>query len=370
MINTFTSYQIITRDLERSIERIQHQPLVQRETEYYLENISKVKTIEEFVEDERLFNYAMKAHGLADMAYAKAFMVKVLEEGVRNEDSFANRLSDKRYVEFARTFDFEQYGEDATTFNPAREKTIELYGFAAIADGIPSDTQSEETAYYLENLPKVRSVDDLMEDARLLDFVLQAYDLEEIAGDEELIRNILESDFNDPESFVNQSGDDRYKSLAKNFNFAEHGAATTTFSEARQPSVDLYLRQTLEEDAGESNEGVRLALYFERKIPEISNWYEILGDPALAEVVRVALGLPDSFAQADIDKQVKFFESRLDLADFSDPEGLSRFMARFTSLWEFSNPSSQAASPILQLFNQPEFGISGDLLLTMARLKR
>ena len=56
--------------------------MVDRETKYYLENISKVKTIDEFVKDDRLFRYAMKAHGLEDMAYAKAFMVKALKEGV------------------------------------------------------------------------------------------------------------------------------------------------------------------------------------------------------------------------------------------------------------------------------------------------
>ena len=53
-----------------------------RETKYYLENIAKVKTIEEFVKNDRLFSYAMKAHGLEDMAYAKAFMVKALKEGI------------------------------------------------------------------------------------------------------------------------------------------------------------------------------------------------------------------------------------------------------------------------------------------------
>jgi len=42
----------------------------------------------------------MKAFGLEDMTFAKAFMRKVLTEGVATA-TFANRLSDKRYADFA-----------------------------------------------------------------------------------------------------------------------------------------------------------------------------------------------------------------------------------------------------------------------------
>jgi len=106
MLNTYLSYQLINRDIDRSIDRIGKQPLVDRETKYYLDNITKVKTVDDFVSDSRLFKYAMKAFGLGDMDYAKAFMAKALKEGVEDPDSFANKLSDKRYAEFVRTFNF------------------------------------------------------------------------------------------------------------------------------------------------------------------------------------------------------------------------------------------------------------------------
>ena len=90
MLTTIASFSQIARDLDRSLETTSQQPAVARETAYYLENISKVKSTEEFLEDDRLFNYAMTAHGLAEMSYAKAFMRKVLDEGVDANDSFAN----------------------------------------------------------------------------------------------------------------------------------------------------------------------------------------------------------------------------------------------------------------------------------------
>jgi hypothetical protein len=257
LVSTYTSYQLITRDIDRSIDQVEKQPVTKRETEYYLANISKAKSIEDFLGDDRLFKYAMKAFGLKDMDYAKAFMRKVLKEGVEDPDSFANSLTDKRYLEFAKTFDFQGFGSTATVFNRAQQGT-----------------------------------------------------------------------------------------------------------------VDKYLRQTLEEDAGKQNEGVRLALYFERKASSLTSFYQVLADPALSQVVRTALGLPDSFASADVDKQVAFFASKIDIADFKDPEKLSKFMLRFTSLWETSNPTSSTQTSVSVLFGQPaEFGISTDLMMAMQKMK-
>ncbi len=83
MLSTYVSYQLIAKDLTKALNRVESQPVVDRETKYYQENITKVTSIEEFVKDDRLFRYAMKAHGLEEMTYAKAFMVKALKEGVR-----------------------------------------------------------------------------------------------------------------------------------------------------------------------------------------------------------------------------------------------------------------------------------------------
>lgn len=257
MISTLASYTNITSDLTSSLQRVREQPPVERETEYYLANIGNVDTIEDLVEDTRLFNYAMRAHGLGDMLYAKAFMVKVLEEGRDAEDSFANTLADGRYRDFAETFDFNRYGSTATTFG-----------------------------------------------------------------------------------------------------------------RAQQGVVDMFLRQTLEEDAGVSNEGVRLALYFERKAPELESIYSILADRALGTVVRTALNLPETTALLDLDKQVELISERLDIDDLKDPEKLDEFLKRFTNLWELANPTSSGAQTAGLLFGgAQQFGISPELMLTIQQLK-
>ena len=49
----------------------------------------------------------------------------------------------------------------------------------------------------------------------------------------------------------------------------------------------------LEEEAGDDNAGVRLALYFQRKAETITSPYDILADDALFEVFKVIYQLPD-----------------------------------------------------------------------------
>ncbi|WP_439330969.1 DUF1217 domain-containing protein [Mesorhizobium carmichaelinearum] len=372
LLSTFTSYQLITKDIAKSIDRIEQQPTVDRDTQYYLANITKVKSIDDFVNNDRLFKYAMKAYGLEDMDYAKAFMVKALKEGVSDSNSFANKLTDKRYAAFVSAFNFAANGADATIYNKAQQLVTKNYATQAQIAGLDpnSDYVKGETTYYLANITKVKSVDDLMSNSRLYTYALAAYGLDSATEDKDLIKQVLQSKVSDPDSVANKQTNPAYAGLALAFNFEANGENATTINPAQQPTVDKYLRQTLEEDAGQTNEGVRLALYFQRKAPDITSWYDVLADTALASVVRTALGLPDSFATADIDKQAQLFEQKLDLTDFTDPAKLTKFLTRFTSMYEINNPTSTAVTSVSVLFAQPvTVGISTDLMMAMQKLK-
>lgn len=372
MLSTYTSYQLITKDIGKSLDRIERQPVVDRDTKYYLANITKVKSIDDFVKNDRLFKYAMKAYGLEDMDYAKAFMVKALKEGVSNPDSFANKLTDKRYAEFVSAFNFAAHGADATVYSKAQQMVTANYATQARIAGIDPNSAyvKGETTYYLANIPKVKSIDDLMSNERLYTYALASFGLDSATEDRSFIKQVLQGGVRDPESVANKQKDPAYAALASAFNFEANGANATTYVAAQQPTVDKYMRQTLEEDAGQSNEGVRLALYFDRKAATITNWYDVLADTALASVVRTALGLPDSFASADVDKQAQLFEQKLDIADFTDPAKLGRFLTRFTSMWEINNSTSPAVTSASVLFAQPlTVGISTDLMMAMQKLR-
>ncbi|MGL4405447.1 MAG: DUF1217 domain-containing protein, partial [Notoacmeibacter sp.] len=104
MMATISTYSAINANLERSISRVAEMPANARASAEFLDRIGNIKTVDAFMKDDRVFTYALKAHGLEDMAYAKAFIRKVLEEGTDSKTAFANKLADPRYKELAETF--------------------------------------------------------------------------------------------------------------------------------------------------------------------------------------------------------------------------------------------------------------------------
>jgi hypothetical protein len=258
MLSTVADYQRISKDMNRSLSITAKKPDVSRETAYYLANIGKVTSIDGFLKDYRLFSYAMKAYGLSDMVYAKAFMRKVLTEGTQDTKSFANKLSDPRYREFANTFNFALLGSNATKVAAAQTGT------------------------------------------------------------------------------------------------AQH-----------------YVQQVMEQDAGNQNDGVRLALYFARKASSIKTPYQILADKALTQVVQTALGISPSTSAADIDKQASMLSKLITFSDFQDPAKVSKFTQRFAAMWDASQGPSATGFSIPQILigQSMQTGIDFDTLTRLQTIR-
>ena len=109
------------------------------------------------------------------------------------------------------------------------------------------------------------------------------------------MRKVLTEGIDDSDSFANRLTDNRYREFAEAFNFARYGTTTTIFDRTRQGTVDRYVRQTLEEDAGSAERGRAAGALFpaqgggHRRAP-----IGILADAALLKVVQTALGIaPD-----------------------------------------------------------------------------
>lgn len=226
-----------------------------------------------------------------------------------------------------------------------------------------------ESAYYMKKIGAVRSIDDFLKDTRLFKFAMTAFGLEDMAHAKGFVRKILTEGIDSPKSLANRLTDDRFKAFARTFDFAAKGEATTASAATGQAVVDRYVRQTLETSAGEENDGVRLALYFQRTAPTVKSAYGLLADEALWTVVKTVLGFPAEMANADITKQAAAVNKRLDVSSLSDPEKLKRFITRFTAMWDAQNVQS---SPILMLFGNggggaPSVGL--DLAMSFYNLK-
>jgi hypothetical protein len=257
MMNAISEYRNLTREMGKTLSRLASEPEIKRDIAYYRQNISKIKSIEDFMGNQRIYRFAMSAFGMEDLTYAKAMIRKVLVEGTDDNRAFAFSLADPRFRDFAQTFNFKAYG-----------------------------------------------------------------------------------------------------------------SSTTAFDRTQQGVIDRYLRNSLEERAGQSNEAVRLALYFDRKASGISTEYGILADRAIYAVVRTALGLPDAMASSDIDIQAKLLAGRVKVSDFADPQKRTAFVTRFLAMSQASNAATESTSPALALYAGAPAGIEMGTLLSLQSLKK
>jgi len=172
MLSTSATYRLITRDLDRSLEQKSTEKSVALASDYYLKNIGAVKSIDDFLKNTRLFNYAMKAFGLEDMAYAKAYMRKVLVEGVADSASLANRLNDDRFVRFATVFNFARDGAVTTATIEARQGVVDRYVRQDLEVSAGEGNEGVRLAlYFLREAPKVASAYGLLADPALWEVV-------------------------------------------------------------------------------------------------------------------------------------------------------------------------------------------------------
>lgn len=77
-----------------------------RDSEYFIQNINEIRTAEELVSDRRLLGVALGAFGLQEDLNNRYFVQKILEEGASSEDALANRLPDERYRQLSEAFGF------------------------------------------------------------------------------------------------------------------------------------------------------------------------------------------------------------------------------------------------------------------------
>ncbi len=228
------------------------------------------------------------------------------------------------------------------------------------------------TNYYRANISKAKTVDAFVNDYRLFSYAMKAYGLGEMTQSKGLVRKLLTEYPADPKALVNKMTDPRFKAFAKAFDFAGKGANATSAPAATSLAIDKYLQQTIEEDAGAQNEGVRLALYFKRQAPTVASAYGVLADKSLLKVVRTVFNIPSQSSAQSIDTQAAMLKKFVDPKDFQDPAKLARLIDRFTAMWDMSNASSSAPATALSgYFDSPStIGMDAGMLLSLQKFQR
>lgn len=237
-----------------------------------------------------------------------------------------------------------------------------------------SATLQRENDYFLENIGNVNTAEDLVKDRRLLEVALAAFGLDDQIDMKALVQKVLEEGSSADDALASRLGDDRWVSFTEAFGFGPGETKKTGDAQAMLDLVHTHKVQSFEVAIGEQDTTMRTALYAQRElvplvaedesgeVPSVNTqWYNIIGQPQLHSMMQVALGLPESIGQTDVDQQVKAFRAASekyfgtdDLSTFSDPEQMDKlvniYLARADiAAYQSSTSPAATALTLLQL---------------------
>ncbi len=203
---------------------------------------------------------------------------------------------------------------------------------------------ARDIAYFEQNIGKINSAEELVNDRRLLKVALGAFGLDADIDSRAFIRKILEEGTLAPDALANRLADKRYHALSSTFGFGDLAVPANKVSDFAGKITTLYKERRFEVAIGEQDDNMRLALNLRRDLAQIAEketsantkWYEIMGQPPLRKVFETAFGLPSSFATINLDKQLDTFKERAekafgssDISQFTDPDKQEKLIRLF-----------------------------------------
>jgi hypothetical protein len=151
MVGLVASFNLLTSNTSRTIDQIAKLPSAAREIAYFKATIGSIKSIDDFMNNQRIYNFATQAYGLKDMAYAKAFIRKALTEGVDSSSAFSVKLSDPRFREFVAAFNFAHSGAATTQSSTIIQTTVDKYTENLLEEQAGQQSDGLRLALYFKN---------------------------------------------------------------------------------------------------------------------------------------------------------------------------------------------------------------------------
>ena len=181
-----------------------------------------------------------------------------------------------------------------------------------------------DTDYFRATIGTVKTVDQLVNNRRLLSVALGAFGLDSDIDNKAFIQKILTDGTTSTTALVNRLADKRYAQFAAAFGFDKTPPATQTTGFA-DTIVTAYKNREFESAVGDQDEDLRLALNAQRELATLAGksssetvkWLTIIGNSPLRTVMQKALGLPSSVGSLDLDQQLNIYQTKAE-AVFGD----------------------------------------------------
>jgi hypothetical protein len=218
--------------------------------------------------------------------------------------------------------------------------------------------------YYKANIQKVKSVDDLMKDHRLLKVVLSAYALDDDMKYPGRVKQILLSKLGDQNSLAAKMRDPRYKQMASDLAIGDFGVSNLKSTTVVNKVIAAFKTNEYEKNLEQQNPALRQAAYFLRKIGSVKSIYDILGDSVLRSVVTSAADIPLLTAVQSLEKQTQVFDRAFDVKKVNDKAYVTKFIQKFLIKADSDAASQSGGTGLAALFDNSQN--ANDQLLSLA----
>ncbi|WP_158555194.1 DUF1217 domain-containing protein [Fulvimarina endophytica] len=319
MLSTLQTFQFYTRDTSRIMDQIKSDPMNKRDMEYYRENISKVKSVDEFMSDYRLYSYAMTAFGLAEQVESRGLIRKVLESDIDQPLSLVNKIGDDRYRELYKAFNFTgKTTEPAAQSASQIDRITEAYSEYRV---VASNSARQKLDAYATGIASVKSVDEFLQSSAVFDVAMAAVGIDPAYASKSFIRDVFTSNVADEAA---ARGDNRFVELKAMFNFQPDGTAAPGGVQSK-----LEMNETMRRYYDEKNllsspaSAMNDIEYWRMKMPSVRSVDQFVQDPRLLDVALRSVGL-------DAGIQSSEFVGNILRSDPDDPDSALNQMADTT----------------------------------------
>lgn len=200
---------------------------------------------------------------------------------------------------------------------------------------------------YMENkLSSPMSLEDFLDDKRLLRVTMTAFDL----GGEEWKRGFIDkvlSESSDPDSsFLERLNNAQYTRFAEALSPNEKGTINLS-TDALTDLGNRFEAASFKVEVGVIDDNMRLGLNFQTEIGELikasssdeANLFRLLGSVPVRAVLESALNLPSDIGNLSVEKQAEIFDEKLqstfgiqNVSELTDPDIINRVITRFHAI--------------------------------------
>lgn len=345
-------WQVLQKATPASFSQFTNDPVLKREIAYFEQNAPKATTAKALLADPILQNVVLTAYGLSSEIGMNGLMEKVLNSNPNSTNSFAAQLTSPQYLAIAKAFN---YGGTSTPATPATASSanVMLNGVGSLpGDGFTSFSGTfGSVSVQNVNLSAASTPQQI---AATLQSAFDKADGGSTAITVQAVGFQLQftdadgrgtaSNFTWTAAGANGSAAQPTNLIAGNTAVAAQGGPNVSNPTFIQQVVSMFTEAEFQQVVGNTSNTLREALYAQQQLPSVTNWYQVIGNAPLANVIQTVLGLPENFGALNITQQSAMLSSKMNIADFQNPTKLSALLDQFVAQSDAQQSSSTSTS--------------------------